>query len=167
MAVDEKQIEGRLSLLYAISLFGQSASILQLKHLFQDGLGFSPNDWDYLYHDITQSDLVNQPGDDLVISDNGMVVLSFFQDRIPRETIERLDEITRQANALAAYEWQNWYDTRHEMYHVMQLKDHKRILSLQFHLTPEEASEFDDLELEPDETFLEQLKQLMLTKKET
>lgn len=167
MSVDEKQIEGRLSLLYAISLFGQSAAISQLKHLFQTGLGFSSESWTSLYSDITQSDLVNQSADDLVISDNGMVVLSFFQDRIPKATIEQLDELTKADNALASYEWQSWYDNRHEMLHVMQLRDHKRILNLQLQMKVDEATAFQDLDFEPDESLLEQLKQLLLLKKET
>jgi len=52
MRVEEKQIEGRLSLLYAISLFGQSAAISRLKHLFQAGLDLSEADWEALLEDI-------------------------------------------------------------------------------------------------------------------
>lgn len=159
----EKQIEGRLSLLYAISLFGQSAPISRLKQLFQTGLGYSDQAWEVLLQDIRQSELVNQPEGELVISDNGMVVLSFFQDRIPAETIQRLHEMTAQSDAMAAYEWQIWYDARVEMLHIMQLRDHRRILSIQFEVAPEDAAAFTQLEFPDDESILHQLKRFLIS----
>lgn len=163
MTMEEKQIEGRLSLLYAISLFGHSAPISRLKQLFQTGLGYSDQAWDFLLQDIRQSELVNQPEGELVISDNGMVVLSFFQDRIPPETIQRLHEMTAKNDALTTYEWQIWYDARLEMLHIMQLRDHRRILSLQFELSPEDAAAFTQLEFPDDESVLHQLHRFLLT----
>lgn len=167
MMTEEKQIEGRLSLLYAISLSGQSAPISRLKHLFQNGLNRSDEEWENLLHDILQSDLVKKLSDHLIISDNGMVVLSFFQDRIPGTIIEQLDQLTNQSNSLSNYEWQSWYDQRHNILQIMQLKDHQRILGIQLYLTPEEMSAFEDLQFSPNEDFIEALKTLLLTQKET
>lgn len=167
MRVEEKQIEGRLSLLYAISLFGQSAAISRLKHLFQAGLDLSEADWEALLEDILDSDLVKRLSDQLIISDNGMVVLSFFQDRIPPETLRRLSQLTEQASATANYEWQSWYDARHQMLQIMQLRDNQRILGIQLYLTPEDHQAFEDLSFSNNEDFIDALKTLLLTQKET
>lgn len=167
MSGEEKQIEGRLSVLYAISLFGTSAPLNRLKNLFRDGLGLPESEWLDLLADITESDLIRRLNDDIIMTDNGMVVLSFFQDRIPNQTIERFQELTAQANALTHYEWQSWYDSRHQMFNLMQLKDHLRILHIQFDCPPEEATELLTLSYSPNDQFVEELKQFLKTQKET
>ena len=167
MSVDENQVEGRLSLLYAISLFGQSAAISRLKHLFQTGLDFDDSKWQTMLDDIVDSDLVKRLNDELILSDNGMVVLSFFQDRIDPETISKLDSITAQNDVLTNYEWQSWYDARHHMLQIMQLKDHQRILGIQLYLSPEEYPDFDELSFSNNEDFIDALKILIQKQKET
>lgn len=167
MRVEDKQIEGRLSLLYAISLFGQSASISRLKHLFQTGLDQSEDDWKEMLEDILESDLVKGLSDQLIISDNGMVVLSFFQDRIPPETLQKLNQLTHQEQATASYEWQSWYDARHSVLQIMQLRDNQRILGIQLYLSPDEYQDFQNLSFSPNEDFIDALKTLLQTQKET
>lgn len=163
MLAQEQQIELRLSLLYAISLFGQAAAISRLKQLFFSALAFDEVSWQALLGNISDSDLINRVEDRLIISDNGMVALSFFQDRIPQATIDALDQAAALENSLSNYEWQMWYDERHQIFQLMQLKDHQRILGLQLAMTPQEAAQFAELELPDGESLLEALKQFILT----
>jgi hypothetical protein len=49
----------------------------------------------------------------------------------------------------------------------MQLKDHQRILGIQLYLSPEEYPDFDELSFSNNEDFIDALKTLIQTQKET
>lgn len=131
MKPGEKQIENRLSILYAIQKLGKVASLDLIQSLFLDGFNLSQMEWQEMLNDITGSQLVINNQKDLFLSDNGMVVMSFFQDRLPIETVKLIDQWVEKNKSATLKEWQQWYDEVHQMLHMMLLEDNSRTFHMQ------------------------------------
>lgn len=143
MSPEEKQIENRLSILYAIQQLGKVASLDSLESLFLDAFNLSQSDWQELLHDISGSQLVKNNQKELFLTDNGMVVLSFFQDRLPLERIDQIDAWLSAQQKTTLREWQYWYDDTRQMLHMLLLEDNIRTFQMQLNCPREQYEQMD------------------------
>lgn len=140
-------VKNRLAILYAISLLGKSAPLRQIEEIFTEHLAINTERFEAMLEDISSSDLLRviekNKGRELLITENGLVVLSFFQDKLETSVREAIEEAMTEEDLLGVdYEWESWYEKRTGMLHVMLLEDNKKIMSLQLSVAEED---YDDL----------------------
>lgn len=145
-------VKNRLAILYAISLLGKSAPLHTIRSLFIDSLETNPIEFEEMLADISSTDLLRvidkSREKELLITENGLVVLSFFQDKLDSSTRVKIEEAVSKEELLGAdYEWEHWYEKRTQMFHAMLLEDNKKILSLQLNLEEEDYDALFPLEL--------------------
>ncbi|WP_459128624.1 DUF4364 family protein [Guggenheimella bovis] len=134
------QIERRLTILYTIQSLGGKVSREQLKSLFQDTFNVSDDEWQKCETDIFGSDLVifdiNSGNNTLSISDEGLVVMSFFLDRLPEDVRIDIDNAILVSNPEPQESLERFLDQDGYL-HLDYFENHERLVHLMIKVDPE------------------------------
>ena len=96
---------------------------------------FKPLEVELILSDLVKSKLVKEQENMLSLSEEGLVVLQFFRDRLPLSLQETLQNALAKENPTT--QWQVRYDELKERLYLSYEKDEETLLSLDFFIEPQ------------------------------
>lgn len=96
---------------------------------------FTPIEIELILSDLVKTNLIQRHEDRVLLSEEGLVVLQFFIDRLPLSLQEKLQE--QVVSEGPSSQWDHRYDEQTQRIHLRYLHRGEELLNMDFFLEPE------------------------------
>ncbi len=96
---------------------------------------FTPIEIELILSDLVKTNLIQRHEDRVLLSEEGLVVLQFFIDRLPLSLQEKLQE--QVVSEGPSSQWDHHYDEQTQRIHLRYLHRGEELLKMDFFLEPE------------------------------
>lgn len=125
--------EQKLCILHLLDIAKEAVDRSQVMEILTQLKIFNPLEIDITLGDLIKNNLIDQRGNQLIINEEGLVVIEFFRDRIGLDLQEKIEEsiVTR----LPKNKWLVHYDEVAERLFINYEKGEKNLLKLEISMS--------------------------------
>lgn len=128
-------IEQKLCILHILDLNKRPLSRETTHEMMVTSGFFKPLEVELIISDLIKSELIKEEDQQLSLSEEGLVVLQFFRDRLPLSLQQTLYDTLKKESPTT--QWSTYYDPFEEKLSLRYEKEAQILLSLELHLEPE------------------------------
>lgn len=127
-------IEKKLCVLHLLDVVHSS---LEEEKVFTalESCAFTPIETELILTELQKTNLIHRSKEGILLSEEGLVVLQFFRDRLPLSIQEKLEKLVEEEGP--QFEWIHQYDLEKQRLFISYTLQGEKLLAMDFFLEPD------------------------------